>query len=356
MQQQEANNTRVVKDAASLKEMILALQDWWKYVKAKWKTILIWGAVGCVLGLTYSLITPAKYVARTNFVLENVKSGNRLMSLAAKFGMGSNNEDGLFGDEDNIIIFLKSRTMVSQTLLSTYKKSDDSELLINRYLKVYGFTKKWKGTRLGHLKFKPFYLPNNRLEDSVVSLIHNIILNNNLKVEKPDKDGNIVNVTTTTTDELLSKSFTDNLIENATEFYTKVKTKKTYKNVLILQHQVDSVKSLLTSDISGMALGTDAIPNINPAYQRLKVPTQLKSVDVQMNKAILEQLVANLELSKLELRKESPLVQVIDEPVLPLERHKVGKLKGIILGFILLSFIAVLVQTIKHYIQLSMSK
>jgi len=337
MQQQIPNNTGVVKDEISLKELILSVQEWWKYIKSKWKTILIAGVVGGALGLVYSLVTMPTYKAEASFVLDSKKSTSGVASIAAKFGLGSsNNTDGLFGDEDNMVTFLKSRTMGAQTLLTQVDFNGKKELLIDRYITSNKLKDAWKSERLKNLKFNAFPQPNTLLADSMVTAIHKLILKKNLEVAKPDKEGNIINVVTTSTDELFSKAFTDHLIENAAIFYAATTTKKSQENVNILQHQVDSVKSLLNIAISGVAINTDEVPNLNPAYQRLKVPSQKKIVDVEMNKAILEELVKNLELAKVDLRKETPLVQVIDGPVLPLERKHPGKLIGIVLGGILL--------------------
>ena len=53
------------------------------------------------------------------------------------------------------------------------------------------------------------------------------------------------------------------------------------------------------------------------------------------------EIMKNLELAKLNLLKETPLVQVIDRPVLPLKKEKKGRLMGLIVwGFV--SFILVL--------------
>jgi uncharacterized protein involved in exopolysaccharide biosynthesis len=65
-------------------------------------------------------------------------------------------------------------------------------------------------------------------------------------------------------------------------------------------------------------------------------------VDVQANTAILTQLVGNLELAKVTLRKETPLVQIIDKPIYPLEKEKVSKLKSLILGGFLAGFLTLL--------------
>jgi hypothetical protein len=49
-----------------------------------------------------------------------------------------------------------------------------------------------------------------------------------------------------------------------------------------------------------------------------------------------------LELAKITLRKETPLIQLIDRPILPLEKEKFGKLKSIILGGFLAGFLYIL--------------
>jgi uncharacterized protein involved in exopolysaccharide biosynthesis len=58
-------------------------------------------------------------------------------------------------------------------------------------------------------------------------------------------------------------------------------------------------------------------------------------------------VVVNLELAKLALRKETPLIQVIDRPILPLKKEKLGKLKSLILGGFLAGFLTVLVLIFK---------
>jgi hypothetical protein len=113
-------------------------------------------------------------------------------------------------------------------------------------------------------------------------------------------------------------------------------------NVDILQHQADSIRAELNGAITGVATASDNVYNLNPAYNVKKTPGTRRQVDVQANTAILTQLVAQLELSKVSLRKETPLVQLIDRPILPLEKEKVGRLKSMVLGGILAGFFCVL--------------
>jgi uncharacterized protein involved in exopolysaccharide biosynthesis len=91
-----------------------------------------------------------------------------------------------------------------------------------------------------------------------------------------------------------------------------------------------------------VAVASDNVYNLNPAYNVKSTPSRRKQVDVQANTAILTQLVAQLELSKVSLRKETPLVQLIDRPIFPLEREKTSKLTSLILAGFLAGFLIVL--------------
>jgi uncharacterized protein involved in exopolysaccharide biosynthesis len=131
------------------------------------------------------------------------------------------------------------------------------------------------------------------------------------------------------------------LVNAVSQFYVETKTKRTISNLAILQYQADSVRNQLSIAISGVAQSNDDIPNLNAARQVLRSSGQQRQIDVQANTAILTELIKNLQLSKLALRKETPLIQVIDKPILPLPFEKFGKTKGILVGGFLAGFLAV---------------
>jgi uncharacterized protein involved in exopolysaccharide biosynthesis len=113
-------------------------------------------------------------------------------------------------------------------------------------------------------------------------------------------------------------------------------------NVDILQHQADSIRAELNSAITGVAAASDNVYNLNPALNVKRTPSTRRQVDVQANTAMLSQLVAQLEMSKVSLRKETPLVQIIDRPILPLEKVKLGRLKSIQIGGFFAGFLTIL--------------
>jgi hypothetical protein len=106
-------------------------------------------------------------------------------------------------------------------------------------------------------------------------------------------------------------------------------------NMAILQKQTDSIRAELNGAITGVAVANDNTFMLNPALNVNRAPSAKRQVDVQANTAILTELVKQTELAKVTLRKETPLIQVIDRPILPLPEEKFGKVKGFVLGIVL---------------------
>ena len=325
-------------DEISVKDVIIKFRSYINYLKSKWVIIFIITFLGGLAGLLYSILQKPNYIAVCTFVIEESSKGGALSQyagLASLAGINMGNDGGGIFEGDNIIELYKSRLMIEQTLLSTATFNNKKELLIERYIDYNKLRKKWIEKDNIDIKFDSIASNFNRTQDSLMTDIVEAINRKILNVSKPDKKLNIVNVEVTAGDELFAKEFTNKLVENVNTFYINTKTKKTAQNLRVLQKQVDSVKNVLNSSISGVASAIDAAPNANPSLLALRVPSQKKQVDVQASTAIYGELVKNLELEKISLRQETPLLQVIDKPVLPLMINRVSKIKGILAGLFL---------------------
>ena len=107
----------------------------------------------------------------------------------------------------------------------------------------------------------------------------------------------------------------------------------------------------LNGAINASAATVDATPNLNPNRQILRVPVQRSQINAEANKAILGELVKNLELAKMSFRKETPLLQVVDTPVFPLEKTKLGKIKAFIVGAVLVTILSIVIMFIRKKVQ-----
>lgn len=335
-------------DEVSLKELILKVQEGWRYLLSKWFIILIVGLMGGVIGLLVAIFKKPTYDAEITFVLEEDKSGGGALSayagIASQFGinLGGMEGEGLF-TKDNIIEFLRSRRMIQQTLLTAVDFDGKKQLLVDRYVEMNNLRDNWKkNPALEGFQFKAD-TARIFLQDSLLALYHKAILKDNLKVDKLDKKLSILSVVVNAKDELFAKTFCERLIANVTAFYITTRTKKSQDNLNVLTKQVDSVRRELNQAIGGVAAAADANPNPNKAFQSLAVASKTRTVDVQANTAILTELVKNQELARMTVRNAKPLIQVLDRPILPLEKNKLGKMLGIIVGGFIGGFLCVIV-------------
>ncbi|RYF20877.1 MAG: lipopolysaccharide biosynthesis protein, partial [Flavobacteriales bacterium] len=345
---------QIQEDEISLKELILKIQEWWQYLWSKKWIIIAAGLVGGLLGLGYSFIKKPIYTATTTFVLESGdKSGGlgAYAGLASMMGIELGGSGGGIFQGDNILELYKSRTMLEKTLLSPVD-SISQQPLIERYIDINELRKTWdKKPELKSLYFKVDELSNSiddvkvkRVRDSVMGKIIENIAKMSLSVVKPDKKLSIIKVDTKSTDEVFAKRFNEELVDNVNKFYIQTKTKKSLENVKILQHKTDSVRAVMNGAIYSAASVVDATPNLNPTRQvQRTAPVQRAQFSAETNKAVLGEMVKNLEMSKMALLKETPLIQVVDDPVYPLKKDKLGKVIGLFGGGLIFGFLVTII-------------
>jgi hypothetical protein len=338
-------------DEVSFKDIVYKCKLAVKYVSTSWKVIILCAIIFGLFGLGYSFYKKPVYLASSTFVLDGGGKGGALSQysgLASLAGIDLGGSSGGIFQEDNIIELYKSRIMIERTLLSPITINGKNILLIDRYINYNKLRDKWKKSGVSDsISFDSDPAKFNRKQDSIITSIAETFNKTVLSVAKIDKKLSIIKVDVVTTDELFAKEFNIKLVETVNNFYTQTKTKKSLQNLLILQRQADSTRAVLNNSISGVASAIDAAPNANPALSTLRVPSQRKQVDVQANSAIYTEIVKNLEISKISLRQETPLIQLIDEPVLPLTISKVGKVKGFAIGFLLGAILSVIFIVIK---------
>ena len=326
-------------DEISLKELIQKIQEWIAYLKTQWKIIIGIAALGGIIGFVYASFQKPTYLATTTFVLEEDKGGGGglggAMGLASSFGLDLGGGGGGLFTSSNIIELMKSRLVVEKTLLNPVQVAGKEISLADYYVQINELKEGWaKKPALANISF-PVNADRTKFsleQDSLLQTISAGLTKNNLVIAQKDKKISIIGLTVKTENELFSKLFCEQLLKETSDFYIETKSKKSRLNVDILQRQADSIRAELNSAITGVATASDNVYNLNPALNVKRTPSTRRQVDVQANTAILTQLVAQLELSKVSLRKETPLVQLIDRPILPLEKIKLSSLKSFILG------------------------
>jgi hypothetical protein len=352
----EASNDALKKsDEISLKELVLKLRDWWKYLLGKWMIILVFGLTGAGLGLVFSLFSKQQYIGSLIFVVEDNKSGGlaAYAGLAGQFGidLGGGTGSGLF-EGDNIMGFLRSRFIVEKTLLSPIEVSGKRMNLVSWYLQHTTLGEKLQKDTV--LKAIVYPLGQDRKtfslhQDSLLYIVQKRIVEKELEIKKPDKKLSFIEVKATTENEVFSKLFTEVLVSEAANFYTYTKTKRSKVNVDKLQAIADSLQDLLNKKTYALAAVQDI--NMNPVKQVSSVRGELVARDKVVLQTMYGEVIKNLELSKLTMAQETPIVQVVDSPILPLEKKRFGKFKGLVLGGLLGGFLIVFILVFRRIYQ-----
>lgn len=342
-------NTNNHNDELSLKVLIVKAKEWYHYLLTQWKLIVLGGIIGGILGVTYSFIKKPVYTATLTFALEDEKSGGGLggaLGLASTLGIDLSTGGGSMFVGSNLTELFKSRAMVEKTLLSAVPDTDGKQVTL---AELYITNKKWRELWEGEPKLEKLkFLPNvkrtyfTRVHDSILGVMYNDLSINSLSVAQKDKKIAIITIDVSDKNELFAKQFCESLAKTVSDFYVTTKSKKAKMNMDILVRQTDSIRGELNGAITGVAVANDNTFNLNPALNVRRAPSAKRQVDVQANTAILTELVKQTELAKVTLRKETPLIQVIDRPILPLKEEKFGKAKGLLLGVFLAGFFMVL--------------
>lgn len=333
----EKNNEKTLKDT------ILQFKNWRNYLKLKLKKIIIISILFGILGFTWASFQKPQYVAKLVFALEEEKqTGGGLggaLGIASQFGIElGGNSAGLFSNT-SIMELMKTRSIIEKTLLKKILYNDKEITLADFYLKLYSKNNE-KIHKLNYVDF-PDRSKFTQYQDSLLETISSNIVANNFSMIQKDKKIDLYTIQVNSINQDFSKLFCENIAEVVSRFYIETKSKKAKNNLDLIQKQADSVRLELNNAISSVAQNADKVYNLNPAFNIKGIQSRRKQIDVQANTAILTQLVSNLEIAKVNVRRETPLIQIIDRPILPLKKEKTSRL----ISFVLFSFITFIFTT-----------
>ena len=338
-------------DEVTLKELILKGKDWFSYLWGyKWR-ILLAGMLGGALGFVYAkYFTKPTYTATVSFTLEQKNgSGGALGGLASSLGLGdlpSSSSSGMFGGE-NVLYLMKSNRIIHQSLKEAQADLKGDHLL-NAYLKNH-FEKQLKEKKI---KLFPKNLDSvefTRQQDSLLLLITKNIRETQIIAERQDKKTTIINLEVKDGDEQWAYLFSKALVKNAIDLYLEIKVGKLMRTELELTQKKDSIRGLLDGSITTLAYETDL--NSHTPLMRYKTNQAKKQIDVEVLKSMYANVIQNLEMTKFQRAQEEPIIEIIDEPILPLEFIKSSVINSILFAIILLEILVLVKLILKRLLE-----
>ena len=318
-----------------LKQLILLLQDMHREIWRRWLFIGLIAILSAGLGVALSMMLATDYEAKLTFIIEEQDGGGALAGyagVASQFGIELGGESSAFST-DNVVELLRSRQLVTQALLS----DDGGNPLIDRFIASYDLREEWnEDPRLVDIQFGE----NGFLQDSLLAGIYTTLIEDHIEIERLNVTSNILYVGCITEDEMFSKLMTERLVESVADYYVDVKTQRARQTLDFVQERTDSVAGALSGAELELARWKDSQRSIIKAEGYL---TELRlQRQVQILNTMYAEAIKNLELSKVTLLKETPLLQIIDRPILPLKPLKLSLPKAVVIFGFLGAVLAVL--------------
>ncbi len=329
-------------DEIQLKDILIKLSEYKTYLFSKKFTIITVSGFFFVLGIVFAISADKKYTAKLTFVVEDQQHpGGTLGSMsgmASQFGFDIGGSSSATFSQNNILELLKSRGVVEAALMQSRKVNKKQDLLIEHYLYLNKIKDSWKtNNEITPVSFHGILTQNN---DSVSGDVWKSIIEDKLVVELQSDEANIINLSYTSVDDEFAKMFVETLIEQMSKMYITYQTAQASNTLSFLNNRADSVFIELEIAEEEFAKVKDINQRIVKASGRLKELQLMRRVEV-LNAMYLE-IVKNLELSKLTLLNQTPIIQIIDKPILPLEEEFKSKTALGLLGAFLGGFISLI--------------
>jgi hypothetical protein len=327
-------------DEFSPKKMMLQVRGAGGYVLSKWKPVLAAIILLAAAGAAYAWFKKVDYVAEVTFALDEgaapspaARSG--LSEISDALGMGGQSYDagGVFSSPTNIVELVTSRLLVEKALRNNVTVNGQTLSLADFFLDSLEYREKWlKDKKKQAIRFPmEKQTPQDSIfENGIFRNIYEVLVAKNLKIEKLGKGATMMKATCMTHHELFSKLFLEALMNEVVKYYVDVKTERAKLNVEFIQKRADSILQAYNKSLYGRASYYDE--HINPALQVSQVSRDKQQTDVQILKASYIDLTRSLEAAKTNLIRETPLIQYIDTPILPLKTLRSSVMKFAFIG------------------------
>jgi hypothetical protein len=272
-----------------------------------------------------------------------------LGGLASSLGLGDiggGSASGMFGGE-NILALMKSNRIIHEALKAPIEELNGDHLL-NAYLKNH-FEKELKVKKIKLFPKQIDTLVTNRAQDSLLLLVTKNIRETQLVADRADKKNTIINLEVKDENEQWAFLFSKMVVQHAIDLYMEIKIGRLIATEQDLTRKRDSIRGLLDGTITTLAIETDL--NSHSPLMRYKTKQAKKQVDVEVLKTMYGNIIQNLEMTKFQRSQEEPIIEIIDEPILPLRKEQFGKTKSTVIFAMLVGFVLVFYLVIRKLLK-----
>ena len=333
-------------DEASFKGIIVTISDYKNELKKRLLIILAVAIIFSLIGFGFSRSQEDQYNAVISFIVEDQSEGSNLSALsgmANMIGIDMGGSATSSFNQQNIIELLKSRKIIERTLNNTCKIEGKSDLLINHYIRINNLI----------TDSSTINLSSNYYNDSITRIVWFRIIDRDMDILFQNDEANILNLSFESLNAELAKNFTEIVIDEMSEMYIDYQTEKSRNTLDNLQSRSDSIFKDLKISERNFAKVKDNNMRVMTASGRLEELQYMREVEILQS--VYLELRKNIELAHMSVLNETPLIQIVDKPVLPLENINRSDLFWIViftfLGVFTICFIIILRKLVRDALE-----
>ena len=333
-------------DEASFKGIIVTISDYKNELKKRLLIILAVAIIFSLIGFGFSRSQEDQYNAVISFIVEDQSEGSNLSAfsgMANMIGIDMGASATSSFNQQNIIELLKSRKIIERTLNNTCEIEGKSDLFLNHYIRINNLI----------TDSSIIDLSSNYYNDSITSIVWFRIIDRDMEILFQNDEANILNLSFESLNAELAKNFTEIVIDEMSEMYIDHQTEKSRNTLNNLYNRSDSIFKDLKISERNFAKVKDNNMRVMTASGRLEELQYMR--EVKILQAVYLELRKNIELTHMSLLNETPLIQLVDKAVLPLEKINRSTLFWIVsfffLGVFTVCFIIILRKLVRNALE-----
>ena len=343
-------------DDIHLKDIILKIKSFYKEVLRYRKSIILVSMLFAAYFAYKAFTTKPVYTATLTYMINN-NDGNSLgaiKGILGQFGFGKSDKY----NKDKIVALNKARIIVEKVIFQKTKFKNKEDFLANHIITYLDTIDRWayipwykrffkKENPLKGFKFTKgepeqfSYLENSALKN-IYSFIAGDPESGSAGIMKSgyNEDTEILYIKTTTLNGKLSADVTNLIFDQLSEYYISKSIEKQKKTYDIVKEKKDSILTELKKTERQLA----AFKDRNYGAYNYKSTLREKELTRELHKLNLMygEIIKNLEIADFSLKNNTPFVQVIDRPLLPLDSEKPSLIRKIIMGLFIGAFLSIM--------------
>ncbi len=275
----------------------------------------------------------------TFMINEEGSTGSLVSGILGQFGLGSSG--GKYNLE-KINYLVKSNRIQRDALLDSANINSKDDILINHLIDIYNLDGKIGIEKISSNE-------NERINQKTLKECYEFLIENKIINCKLDDLTGIFSIETTTVSEELSINLANKIYKALSSFYIKQSTDRQKVAHDVMKAKVDSIEDQLSRVNYSIAAQKDKFGSTwsnrsNVALETLQ-QERMKLV------SIYTEAMKNYEISSFTLSSQTPVFQVVDEPLKPIEPKTFNMFKTIIVAVFLSLFIYLFIVLVLKFVK-----